>query len=426
MGFSEWSEVKLGDVCLLGDGAHTKVKRIELGVPYLTSKNIKNGYIDLEKVDYICEDDYYRLFGESQKSVRHLQQGDLLIGIIGTLGNCYLYKTEDYFGISSSIGIIRPNKELLYPPYLYHFVSSKRFMKLIQNFKGGSVQAYTNLPTLRNVPITLPSIVEQKAIAHILSTLDEKIEVNNRINKTLETMAQEIFKRWFMDFEFPNENGDPYKSSGGEMVESEMGMIPKGWEIGHFMEYVSVLSGGTPKTTESEYWNGEIPFFTPKDCKSLYCIDTEKNITENGLNRCNSQLYDINTVFITARGTVGKVALAGSKMAMNQSCYALIGINNVNQYATYFFTKQAVEQLRSNASGSVFDAIIVDTFKPIKLVRPINNQLDRFENIVRSMFDKILTNHLENKKMQETRDTLLPKIMSGEIRIPIIGTEVQE
>ncbi len=169
MSSSEWKKFRIGEVCTLGDGAHTKVKRLDTGVLYLTSKNIKNGKLILNDVSYISEEDFERLFSSSKSSVRNLQYGDVLIGIIGTIGNAYVYKRDDKFGVSSSVAILRPDVKTIDSKYLYFILSSRFFQRMLSNVKGGSVQGYTNLPLLRSLPIILPSISEQKSIADTLS-----------------------------------------------------------------------------------------------------------------------------------------------------------------------------------------------------------------------------------------------------------------
>lgn len=304
--------------------------------------------------------------------------------------------------------------------YLYYLLKHNVFREyIIGTAQGSANQASITQKDIKNFEYNIHEFQEQNEIANILSTLDEKIETNNQINKKLEEMAQAIFKQWFVDFEFPNEDGEPYKSSGGDMVESEMGMIPSGWKVVSFLDCIDVLSGGTPKTTVQDYWNGEIPFFTPKDSKDMYCINTEKSLTKMGLNKCNSKLYDVNTVFITARGTVGKISIAGLKMAMNQSCYALIGKNNINQYFVYFQVKKIADELRGKASGSVFDAIVVDTFKAIKILKPQDKQLEYFKSIMESIFSTILDKNFENQRLDCMRNLIIPKLMSGEIRVPL-------
>ncbi len=308
------------------------------------------------------------------------------------------------------------NDKIADKKYLYYNFQ-KRNLKFLDT---GSAQSQITISDLKRHVVSLPALPEQQAIAATLSALDDKIELNNRINKTLEEMAQTLFKRWFVDFEFPDENGQPYKSSGGEMEESELGLIPKGWKIARLSDICNVLSGGTPKTDVAEYWNGSIPFFSPKDAgDGFYTITTEKTITGEGLKNCNSKLYPKDTVIITARGTVGKVVLSGRDMAMNQSCYALQGREGIGQYFLFFQTVRAADQLRKSASGAVFDAIVVKSFDSIKVVVPPTCIVKTYCDLVHSLLSNICLNTEQNNSLSSLRDTLLPKLMSGEIRVPI-------
>lgn len=196
-----FQEINIGEVCLVGDGAHAKVKRRETGIPYLTSKNIGAGVLRLDNVDFIGKEDYERLFSKSSTAVRRAQTGDVLIGIIGTFGNAYRYKESDHFGISSAVAIFRPYPHLLDSDFLYYYISSSRFQDAPAAYKGGSVQGYTNIPTIKALPISLPPLPEQRAIAAVLGALDDKIELNRQMNHTLEAIARALFKSWFVDFD---------------------------------------------------------------------------------------------------------------------------------------------------------------------------------------------------------------------------------
>jgi type I restriction enzyme S subunit len=205
----------------------------------------------------------------------------------------------------------------------------------------------------------------------------------------LEQTAQAIFKSWFVDFE-------PSKP---------------------FTEVVQVLGGGTPKTTAVEYWGGSIPFFTPKDAVATYVLTTEKTVTEAGLRSCNSRLYPVNTIFITARGTVGRLALAGVPMAMNQSCYALIGKDGYGQHFVYHLALETVEHLMHKASGAVFDAIVTRDFESEFVPAPPIEEVKSFEDKVKLIYDAILNNSNESARLAALRDTLLPRLMSGELSV---------
>ena len=186
-------------------------------------------------------------------------------------------------------------------------------------------------------------------------------------------------------------------------------------EVG-FTEIIQILSGGTPKTGESSYWNGNVPFFTPKDVGLPYTFTTEKTITEEGLAHCNSRLYPINTVFVTARGTVGKVGLAGVPMAMNQSCYALVG-KNTHQLLVYFYTLKAVDRLKHKASGAVFDAITTRDFDSEIIMKLSDDDSGAFLDVAEPIYQAILNNSIEILRLAALRDSLLPKLMSGEIDV---------
>lgn len=401
----------------IGDGYRAKNSELScVGIPFARAGNINSGF-NFENADLFPTNQLHKVGDKVSKAF------DVVFTSKGTVGRFAFVKSyTPSFVYSPQLCFWRSLKySFLDPRFLYYWMHSKEFLEQVYAVKGQTDMAdYVSLTEQRRMHITIPEISEQIGIVRTLSALDDKIELNNAINKNLEEIAQALFKRWFVDFEFPNENGEPYKSSGGEFEESELGLIPKGWKVGRATDIFDVQSGGTPKTSTSEYWNGEIPFFTPKDCSnSLYVIETEKTITEDGLNNCNSKLFKTDTVFITARGTVGKVALAGRDMAMNQSCYALVAKSGYTQKYVFHLTQQLVNVLRKNASGAVFDAITVSTFQNLKTTLPDIELVRHFDGLVNGLYSLLLEKANETQTLQQLRDTLLPKLMSGEIRVPV-------
>ena len=291
--------------------------------------------------------------------------------------------------------------------FLYYvFINIRR---RLSNQANGSV--FMNLKTdiVKDFVIKLPPLDDQRRIASILSSLDRKIELNNKINAELEEMAQAIFKNWFVDF-------DPFKD--GKFVESELGMIPEGWRVGRLTDVIKLMPGGTPKTSEPLYWdNGTIPFFSPKDVNGVYCFATEKHITEAGLNNCSSNLYPKDTIFITCRGTVGKVCLTACDMAMNQSNYAIKAIDGYSQYYVFFLVKSVVERLIKKSNGAVFSAITTKDFDEEILI-PTHKAVEEFTNMIDGFFRRIITIGTESSRLFLLRDTLLPRLMSGELEVP--------
>ena len=409
-----WTVTQASSLCLkIGSGATPRggsdVYLDKGEYSLIRSQNVYNGGFSYNGLAYI-----------SQNHARELNNvevypEDVLINITGdsVARSCMVPIAVLPARVNQHVAIIRSNPKKLVPKFLRYFLIQPSIQSHLLSMAGcGGTRAALTKAMLEKIPIHMPeNIEEQRAIAAVLSALDDKIELNRQINKTLEEMAQAIFKEWFVDF-------GPFRDGG--MQDSELGLIPAGWQVGRFTGIANILSGGTPKTSVHEYWNGEIPFFSPKDASdSYYVLDTEKHVTVDGLRNCNSKLYDPDTIFISARGTVGKVALAGYPMAMNQSCYALRGKSGVNQYYLFFQTLLAVEQLKKNASGAVFDAIVVSTFDSIPVVIPPVDCIEKFRIVVSSLMGMLFNNQCENNTLAAIRDTLLPKLMSGEIRVPV-------
>ena len=301
----------------------------------------------------------------------------------------------------------------------------------LRRFDSGSAQASLNRNYIYPIRILVPSSDEQRAIANILGTLDDKIELNRRVNETLEATARALFNSWFVDF-------DPVRAKAGghgtglptplpdlfpdSFEDSELGEIPKGWDVCAFAHTIDIFGGGTPKTSVADYWNGEIPWFSVVDAPSdtdVWVIDTEKRITQAGLENSSTRLLPEGTTIITARGTVGKVALVGVPIAMNQSCYGLRSKAARDSYYTYFATRQLVASLQQRVHGSVFDTITRDTLAGVTVIDPPPPLVEAFEKTSSPALARIRTGLVESRTLAALRDTLLPKLISGELRIPV-------
>ena len=280
------------------------------------------------------------------------------------------------------------NESIVVPQFLYYTMLQ---LDLLQYNEGTTIPSLRT-ETLNRIELQIPSIDNQKRILRYLATIDNKITLNTAINENLESQAQAIFKNLIADIQ----------------------------ERVPFTSVIQVLGGGTPKTGKQEYWNGEIPFFTPKDVGAPYVLTTEKSITPLGLDNCNSRLYPVNTVFLTARGTVGKVSLAGVPMSMNQSCYALAGKDGLHQIIVYHYVLETVKALKHKASGAVFDAIITRDFDTESVPALSSEQIDSFIAVAEPIYSDILNRTIENQRLAALRDTLLPKLMNGEIDVSAV------
>lgn len=400
----ERKEVRLCDVCSeLSDGLHKAPKFIEKGeYIFVNAKNLYNGYIlDNDPTKKTSHEEYL-------KYKKPLGKHTILYSIDGTIGNIAKYRGEKCV-LGKGACYLNCNPKIVVSSYLYYQLQSPHFKSYIHLMSTGSTIKHISLKTMREYVFELPSLTDQRRIASILSSLDRKIELNNKINADLEEMAQAIFKNWFIDFE-------PFKD--GKFVDSELGMIPEGWKVGRLTDVIKLMPGGTPKTSEPLYWdNGTIPFFSPKDVNGVYCFATEKHITEAGLNKCSSNLYPKDTIFITCRGTVGKVCLVACDMAMNQSNYAIKAIDGYSQYYVFFLVKSVVERLIKKSNGAVFSAITSKDFDEEILI-PSQKAVEDFTNVIDGFFRRIFTIGTESSRLSLLRDTLLPRLMSGELEVP--------
>ena len=400
----EWKEYKLGDICQTNKEQYSKKDNFS-NVIYLDTGNITENTI--QELQYIT----IGIDKLPSRARRKVYNNDIIFSNVRPIQLHYgiLKNPPMNMLVSTGFTVITSNDDLCNAQFLYYFITQKEIVEHLQSIGEQAVSTYPTIKSsdIENLKIYIPSLPTQQKIANILSSLDDKIEVNRRINEQLEELAQSLFKSWFVDFE-------PFKD--GEFVESELGMIPEGWKVGKFTDIVDIKGGGTPKTDIAEYWNGDIPFFTPKDINDVFCISTEKNITDLGLSKCSSKLYSKNTVFITARGTVGKVCMAGRDMAMNQTCYALIG-KKYGQHFIYMQTISIVERMKKKANGAVFSAITTRDFDSEKIIIPSLDIVSDYLMKIEPLYESILHNQQEITHLANLRDTLLPKLMSGEIAV---------
>lgn len=405
----EWKEVTLGEITNLVIDYRGKTP-LKLGSSWsdsgyraLSAKNIKTGQIVAEDSIRFVDEELYRKWMKDE-----VKKGDILITSEAPFGQNYYWDSDEKIVLSQRLFDVRLNDEVCHK-YVYYFMTSHRYQKDLEGRATGTTVTGLRQPELLKSTILLPPLSAQRSISSILSSLDRKIELNNKINADLEEMAQAIFKNWFVDFE-------PFKD--GKFVDSELGMIPEGWKVGRLTDVIKLMPGGTPKTSEPLYWdNGTIPFFSPKDVNGVYCFTTEKHITETGLNKCSSNLYPKDTIFITCRGTVGKVCLAACDMAMNQSNYAIKAIDGYSQYYVFFLVKSVVERLIKKSNGAVFSAITSKDFDEEILI-PSQKAVEDFANVIDGFFRRIFTIGTESSRLSLLRDTLLPRLMSGELEVP--------
>lgn len=465
---SKFEYSRLSQLCIEKNGVQTgpfgsqlhKEDYVTKGTPIITVEHLGDNRIIHIDTPFVTDEDKKRL----QKY--QMKEGDIIFSRVGSVDRRALVrKDEDGWLFSGRCLCVRVDKTKIDPTYLSYFFGLESFKNYIRGIAVGATMPSINTKILSEVPVYYPeSLNQQKQTAKILSDLDDKIHINNQINQTLESIAQALFKSWFIDFDPVRakivaklEGADPeiaamcaisgksqeelkqmskddfaeLQASAAlfpdELVETELGEVPKGWDKYSLSKMITLIGGGTPKRSEPNYWNGDIFWFSVKDVPNegeVFVITTQEKISELGLNKSSTKLLPVGTTIITARGTVGKIALVGYEMAMNQSCYGVQGINGVRQFMTYYLIKNAVEVLKKNTHGAVFDTITQSTFDTVTSIKPSIEMMDLFESKVEKIMGHIKNNLYENNSLIALRDTLLPKLLSGELDVSCVQDEV--
>ncbi|WP_016911374.1 restriction endonuclease subunit S [Mammaliicoccus vitulinus] len=409
-------EYKVSEVVKIISGGTPKRKNSEYWngeIPWLSVKDFNNkNRLVHETEEQITE------AGLNNSAATLVSKGTVVISARGTVGElCQVAKSMTFnqscFGLEA-ISKYTTNE------YIYYWFKYKT--NYIKSNTHGSVFDTINRKTFENLYIYLPNISYQKQVVNILKTLDNKIEINQNIIANLEELSQTLFKRWFVDFEFPDENGNPYKSSAGEMVDSELGMIPKGWEIITINDFANnnVITGKTPSTKIKEnYSETGIPFLTIPDMHNdIFALNTERYISELGIEKLSKKVLPKNSLSISCIATPGLISIIANDTLTNQQINSFTPNENALYYL-YFKLKGMKDYIRDLGSGGSATLNLNKTqFSKIKLVKPINEILYKYDKLVSPNFKMILNIQKEIQQLTQLRDTLLPKLMSGEIEIP--------
>ena len=361
------------------------------------------------------------------------------------------------------LGLLQFKSNKIYPDFLYWVLRTKKYNWFVVGSASGSTVKHTSPSRIKQYQFACPSdLSEQKAIANILSSLDDKIALNHQINQILESMAQAIFKSWFVDFEPVKakiaalgagedaegvtcaamhaisgktddeldqlqagqpENYAQLKTTAelfpSAMQDSELGEVPEGWEISTIGEEVGVVGGGTPSTKNPKFWeDGEIHWTTPKDLSNLsdkVLLTTDRKITDVGLKKISSGLLPINTVLMSSRAPVGYLALAKVPVAVNQGYIAMLCDKSLSPEFVIQWCNYAMDEIKQRSSGTTFAEISKKNFKVIQIVVPSEDIQQSYSEMVSGFYDKIAKTAMECKSLADIRDSLLPKLLSGEV-----------
>jgi len=394
---TNWKEYKVEDVASVQTGPfgtqlHQK-DYVMVGTPIITVEHLGDNRITYQNLPKVSDEDKQRL------KKYHLQEGDVVFSRVGSVDRRALVtKKEDGWLFSGRCLRVRADEQKANGAFLSYYFGQESFKEYIRRIAVGATMPSINTTILSEIIIYLPPLPTQTAIAEILSSLDDKIELNNKINQELENLAQTLFKQWFIDFEFPNQNGEPYKSSGGEMVDSELGEIPKGWEVGIFGE-ICKLSTGKGIKKKDYLFDGSYPVIGANGVMGFY-------------DKFNTEGFKI----LTGRvGTLGTVRINTEKVWTSDNVIVCSPKSEeLDHFAYYVLSSFNFEALNR---GSTQPLLTQTDLKSQVIIIPSFNVLKTFNFQLDSQYSIVSNNKNENKELTNLRDTLLPKLISGELEV---------
>ena len=398
-----WKIMMLEDVADVVDSLHITPKYSKNGFPMVRVTDIKSGPLETSKCLKVSKETYLE-FSKKHKS----KIGDIVFSRVGSEGIASIVKNENPFCLGQNTVFLVPREK---NNFLYYWLSSPEGRLEIQSKTTGTTQRTISLENIRKFEISVPSISEQRAIAAVLSSLDDKIELLREQNKTLEATAQAIFKEWFVDFNFPN--------ATGKMIDSELGKIPEGWRVGKLGEETEAILGGTPSTENGEYWeNGTVPWINSGKVNEFRICEPTAYITEKALKESAAKIMPKGTVVIAITGaTLGQVSRLEIESSGNQSVIGLIANKkNISPYL-YYWMLQNIQDIILIATGGAQQHINKNDVNGLYFLIPEESILSKFFDIANPIIEKISGNCFQIQTLSTLRDALLPKLMKGEIRV---------
>ena len=401
----EWKECTIGDVCnTISDTYRGNAKDVVL---INTSDVLEGKCLNHQKTPN------KNLKGQFKKT---FQQGDILYSEIRPANKRYAYVNfapKDYIA-STKLMVIRHNDKIT-PQYLFYILTNDviiRELQMIAESRSGTFPQVT-FSELANFSISLPPISQQKEIVAVLKSFDSKIELNRRINDNLEQQAQALFKSWFVDFE-------PFKE--GKFVDSELGRIPEGWRVERLGSVCKCLLGGTPSRNKEEYWNGKIAWINSGEINEFRITKPSEYITQEGLKKSATKLLPKKTTVLAITGaTLGQVSLLEIDSCANQSVIGLLENEDIFHEYIYPLIKNRIDDLCSHMTGGAQQHINKNNVEQLEILVPPKKILVEYKQIATPIYSLISNICFESQKISKLRDSLLPRLMSGELKLDKIN-----
>lgn len=402
---SEWIRMKLSECCSsIADGDHQPPPKAKTGIPFVTISNMTStNQFDFSDTLFVPQE-YYDKLDEKRKA----RKDDILYSVVGSFGIPVFMKEDKAFVFQRHIAILRPDNEKIVPRFLFYTMLTKDFYAKADAVAIGAAQRTVSLTALRNMEIDIPDRIQQSKIVDTLAAYDDLIENNQKQIKLLEEVAYRLYKEWFVDLRFPGHDN-------ADIVDG----MPKGWSLRPVSSFGEVVTGKTPSTSKSEYYGGDIPFVKIPDMHGVvFPIETETTLSDQGAKSQKNKFIPKNSIMVSCIATVGLVNISVTNCQTNQQINSLVLKNMKDLYYVYASLKRIKELLDGvGSNGATMTNVNKNKFERIEILYPNRDLVEKYQSFCAPIYDEILTLSLEMLRLQEKRNRLLPKLVSGEIEV---------
>ncbi|MEZ2877653.1 restriction endonuclease subunit S [Pseudomonas lundensis] len=423
---SEWTFAPLENFleALIDYRGKTPEKTSE-GIPLITAKIIKGGRIE-KPTEFIAVDNY-----DSWMRRGIPKEGDVVLTVEAPLGEVAQLGPEK-IALAQRVVTLRGKEGILDNSYLLYLLQTEEMLEQLKSRSTGTTVLGIKQSELRKVPLSLPPINQQRTTAQTLKALDDRITLLRETSTTLEAIALALFKSWFVDFDPVHAKAEGLDPEGMDadiaamfpdsFEQSELGLIPRGWVVKPIGDAVDCIGGGTPNTKDSRFWEpAEYAWTTPKDLSGLQSpvlLSTERKLSTLGLAKVSSGLLPAGTLLLSSRAPIGYLAIAQMPIAVNQGYIAIPSGGELSPLYMLFWCRQNMEGIKARANGSTFMEISKKAFRPIPALVPSAKVLVAFANVADPLFERLIENERQAQTLTKLRDTLLPRLISGKLRLP--------
>ena len=415
------TRVILGDIAIsqtgpFGSQLHEE-DYVSEGTPIVTVEHLGDTNFTHQNLPFVSETDTKRL------SKYILIEGDIVFSRVGSIDrNVYVDKNHEGWMFSGRCIRVRADKNKVNPRYLSYYFKQNSFKKMMMNLAVGATMPSLNTKIMNSIELDLLPRENQDKIANILSAIDDKIQINNQINQELEAMAKTLYDYWFVQFDFPDQNGNPYKSSGGKMVyHPELKReIPEGWGVETLRDFESkIITGKTPSKANSDNFGGEIPFITIGDIRgNTFIYSTSESLTDLGASVQQNKYLPEGSLCVSCIATVGEIGFTTEWSHTNQQINSIVFEDETNRYYLYFALKNYFENANASAkTGNTFANMNKEDFSGIRIILPNEEIKNNFHEISEPYFAQIKCLQGQNQELTQLRDWLLPMLMNGQAKV---------